>query len=132
MYIRIVYDYCKASKQSAAFIFADITTALAVLIRPIIFDDVDNDEEWLRKLIINGFSLEEIDFIYGSICAHSWLEAEGKTASEYFCFSMVSSFYKHTWFSQQSLPGVVNTSLGCMEGMPLADIMYAITFFRVL
>ena len=74
LYIRMVFDMCKHNHLSAAFIFMDIVTAFAVLIRRIIFDDVDNDEMWLRKLRNSGFSEQDIDAIYSSICAHAWIE----------------------------------------------------------
>jgi len=55
LYVRLVVDYCKFHKQSVAFIFADIVTAFAVLLRNFFFTESDCDESWLKKLRIVVF-----------------------------------------------------------------------------
>ncbi len=55
LYVRLIFDYCKFHKSSAAFVFMDIITAFAVLLRRIIFDESDTDELWLRILSSSGF-----------------------------------------------------------------------------
>ena len=37
----------------------------------------------------------------------------------------IKQMYTNTWFSQESLPGVINTHRGCMAGMTLSDLIYA-------
>ena len=111
----------------------DIVTAFAVLCRRLVFEDVDDDESWLRKLRSSGFSVEDIDAVYSVIKNQDWsaaaLAADGQSQ---FTLKLTNQFYKFTWFSQDSVPGVVHTTLGSLAGSPPADIVFSIAFSRVL
>ncbi len=114
----------------------DIITAFAVLLRHIIFNESDTDELWLRRLAASGFFQDDIDVIYGVVVGHAWMISHDSLPSVQskcnFLVQFSSSFYRHTWFSQQSLPNVVHTARGSIAGMPLVDIMYALASSRVL
>ncbi len=56
LYIRLVFDFCKAHIISVALVFLDIVTALAILLRRIIFEETGSDEIWLRRLRDTVFS----------------------------------------------------------------------------
>ena len=45
----------------------DIVTAFASLIRRIIYDETESDEAWLAALVHNGFSTQDITFVYDTI-----------------------------------------------------------------
>ena len=133
LYIRLVFEYCKHNRISASFVFLDIVTAFAVLLRRIIFSETDSDESWLRKLNDNGFSNDEIKCIYDTISDHDWFSeaTDGDPTCE-FLMHLLNSFYKFTWFSQESISEVVHTTRGSLAGTPPADIIYAMAFARVI
>ncbi len=110
----------------------DIVAAFAVLLRRIIFTDVDSDEAWLKRLSHNCFSPEDIKIIYDAGSDHSWIQEGAPEHKDRFLLNLLNSFYKNTWFSQESIPCVVLTSCGSMAGIPPADIVYAMAFSRVM
>ncbi len=48
-------------KASVAVLFFDVCSAFATLLRRIVFDIDQGDEDWLRKLASSGSAREEID-----------------------------------------------------------------------
>ncbi len=45
---------------------------------------------------------------------------------------VAEAFFSNTWFSTECVIGIVRTTRGTMAGMSLADLIYTITFARVL
>ena len=50
LYIKLCFEICHINKCSASFVFLDVVSAFAVLLRRILFTEFDTDEAWLRKL----------------------------------------------------------------------------------
>ena len=50
-----------------------IVAVFAVLLRRLIFDEVDSDEPWLHKLSINCFSDNDIKEIWGVVNDRDWI-----------------------------------------------------------
>ena len=102
---------------SSSFVFMDIVTGFAVLLRRIVFVENDDDEMWLRKLKATGFSDADIFAILEVIRDNSWCNFDGNYSDE-FLFKLTSNFYQHTWFSQEAIPNVSYTTLGSLAGTP--------------
>ena len=134
LYIRLISEYFKAVSKSSAILFVDVTTAFAVLLRRIIFDPEENDEKWLFSFRAAGFNDEDIEYIYTTVTSTYHLKSfeQHHSDKQTHLFACMNSSYTNTWFSQDYIPSVVHTSRGCQAGMPLADLMYAVSFSRVL
>ena len=105
---------------SGAMVFMDIVTAFAVLYRRILFDDDSGDEVWFRKLAAAGFSQEDVAAIVHVISDDAWVEdVFCREDGRHFVWGLVGKVYCNMWFSQDSVDGVVRTSLGCVAGNPL-------------
>jgi hypothetical protein len=130
LYVRFIQDYCSRYNQSVAFVFMDIVTAFAVLLRRILFDDCDSDEAWFIKLNRSGFSDSDIRDVIDVVYDKDWIASlvRGDPVS-CFALSFANRLYTRTWFSQDLIPGVIHTTLGCMAGSPPADLIYAMAFF---
>ncbi len=96
-------------------------------------DEFDSDETWLRKLAAAGFSEDDIKSVVDVVNDRCWIDDVICRSDGYsFAWGLVNKLYCNTWFSQDYVNGIVRTSLGCMAGTPPADIIYALTFSRVL
>ena len=42
------------------------------------------------------------------------------------------NMYKHTWFSQEFVQGIVSTKSGSLAGLPLADLLFSVAIARIL
>ena len=78
-----------------------------------------------------GFGHDDILHIWNTVCSTSWHDQHNlffKSGPQQFSFSYTQSVYFNIWFTQDSIPGAVGTSRGCMAGMTFADIVYALCF----
>ena len=104
-----------------------------MLLRRTLFDEDYSDEVWLRKLVANGFSEHDVEYIMSVVDDRGWIEEVlGGHPSSAFGWDLVSNIYRNTWFAQDYVNSVVATKLGCMAGTSPADLVYALSFFRVL
>ena len=120
------------AKESCSVVFCDIVIAFAVIVCRIIFTADDCDESWLKKLRIAGFPASDIEAIISFLRDSQWLFGESSTPEDSLIIKIASAFYKSIWFSQTSAPQCVKTSFGSMAGVPLADLVFALTFSRIL
>ena len=72
LYLRMFVDFINNSSTSGAIVFYDVCSALATLLRRIVFDVDQGDEHWLRKLDRAGFTQDDIshicDFVKQNLC----------------------------------------------------------------
>ncbi len=133
LYIRLIGEACREAKESLAALYIDVTIAFAGMLRRILFDHNEGDEKWLKQLRNAGFDDSEIGIIYTAVNSVAWMQEQNLSHTDFnLVHAFSQSFYKNTWFSQESLSGVIKTACGSMAGMPLADIVYTIAFSRVL
>ncbi len=67
LYLRLFVDSITFSHKSGAIVFYDVCSAFATLLRRIIFDIDQGDENWLRRLSLAGFTEDDIDHIYNFV-----------------------------------------------------------------
>ncbi len=105
----------------------------AVLLRRSIFDEVDCDASWPKKLKVCGFSYEDIKAVWDVVNDREWIDDLCQCDDKRkFAICLVNKVYVNTWFSHNYVSNVVPTSLGCMAGTPPAHIIYAMTCSIVL
>jgi hypothetical protein len=112
-----------------------VVAAFASMLRRIVFDFDGGDEAWLASLERAGFSTEDIQYIYDSLCADFWLRNftgdgdAGLAAS--LDYKLAEQFYTHSWASQEYIPNVLHVTKGSSAGTPMADLVYSMAMSRV-
>ena len=87
------------------------------------------DESWFKKLVNIGFSSDDIIHIIDVVNDQDWINSVSSCNNKFdYAVCLANKFYVKTLCSRDYLQNVVHTSLGCMAGMPLADIVYALVF----
>ena len=139
LYMRLLIDSAIANKTSCSAVYFDVVAAFASMLRRIIFSCDEGDEHWLHQLQCAGFSEEDIQIIYDSICNLSWLtdaiEAEvdkdiySTAAMDY---RISEQMYRNSWVSQEYIPNVLNITSGSSAGTPLADLIYSVCMARII
>ena len=130
LYLRLIVDFIINNKTSGAIIFADVTSAFATLLRRIVFDIDQGDEQWLRKLSSSGFTNEDIDSIFNFIKGQA--VSESCDPVDNFVFKFTEQWFTNTWNSHEYIPNITCTTAGSAAGTPLADLLYSIAMSRVL
>ena len=131
LYIRLIHDYLTNNRIPGALIFVDVTTAFASLLRRILFDTEQGDEAWYRKLHDSGFTHNDIadirDFMLEVFDDHLGVDPPPQLPYTY-----MHNQYTNTWFTNEYIPHAVHTTRGSMAGMTMADVMYSMSFAKVL
>ena len=132
--LRLFFDYSKYTASPAAALFVDISKAFGSLLRRVLFEPDAGDEAWLHSLKSAGFSQDDIatvlSVVESGVCFSGGV-ADDVPGSAY-SLAITHAFHTNTWFSQESLPGVVRTNRGCLAGLPLADVVFSLLFACVL
>lgn len=128
MAVRLFFDRCTHDKVPCTALFVDVKSAFATLLRRVLFNAEDGDEAWLAQLKDTGFTDAEISELYNGVGAHLMAhDVDSDTIIKHAIpYAVAQSFYSNTWFSQESIEGVVRTRRGCLAGLPLADIIFSL------
>jgi len=139
LYARSVLDACRAGGLSCGILFLDVVTAFARMLRRSIFNICDGDEAFLCSLREAGFSDPDVRAIYETVASLArWdIDASGniiscKDGMDDLSHKLAQHWYVNTWMSQEGLPGVFVTDVGCMAGTPLADLAFTVSISRIL
>lgn len=139
MYVRLVVDSAVNLSISCGTSYLDVVAAFATLLRRIIFNVEEGDEQWLLSLKHAGFEDHDIRAIYDHVCDHSWIDnVLSSISSSDPCdpalidFNMMEQLYTNSWVSQDFIPNVLNIINGGSAGTPLADLVYGLCMARVL
>jgi len=139
MYVRLIVDSAVNLAMSCGVLYLDVIAAFATLLRRIIFNVEEGDEQWLRSLKHAGFDEPAIKSIYDHVCDHEWVNQvlEDISSKDPFDptaidFNLMEQFYTNSWVSQDCIPNVLNIVNGSSAGTPLADLVYGLCMARVL
>lgn len=135
LYVRLTAELCQQVNRSFACLFLDVVAAFAQMLRRIVFDIDQGDEQWLHKLSCSGFSQEDIDFMYHRICSYRFDEQFSNDTSSPgnpLDFKTCEPFFVNGWMSQEYLPNVIQVTRGSSAGTPLDDLTYSLAMSRVL
>jgi len=131
LHLRLFSDYAAHHNVSSSILFVDVLVAFASLLRRILFDTGQGDEAWYRQLSDTGYTSQQIHSIINKLSTfHSYYN--GASPIPPLKMALWQSEYTNTWFSCEFTDGIIATSKGCMAGMTLADITYALAFSKVL
>jgi len=137
--IRCAADLCKSQGLSFSALYVDVVSAFASMLRRAAFDVNEGDEVWISHLKAFGFDQVDIVAIRDTV-AHlaSWSIDSGggivasSDGGTNLCVNVARQWYRGTWVSQEGIPNVIQTDIGCMAGTPLADLLFTVVMSRIL